>query len=106
MTNDPSVAASRWTEDFMTIAKEKIPNKVVIIRPRDKPFFNTELRKIRGEKTRKHNIAKLINTPNLWNDFRQIRNKYNDAIKYQKQKCEEKQLQSLKDPDSLSPKKW
>ena len=106
LNNEPSVAASRWTEDFMAIAKEKIPNKVVIIRPRDKPFFNTELRKIRREKTRKHNIAKRSNTPDSWNDFRQIRNKYNDAIKDQKQKCEEKQLQALKDPDGLSPKKW
>ena len=48
---------------------------------KDTPFFNTELRKICREKTRKHNIAKRIDTPESWNDFRQIRSKYNMLLK-------------------------
>ena len=33
-----------WTDTLLNIAKKHIPNKVVTIRPRDKPWYNGHLR--------------------------------------------------------------
>ncbi len=34
------VITQRWTDTVINIAREHIPNKVVTVRPWDKPFYN------------------------------------------------------------------
>ena len=44
--NQPSVdvASDMWTEKLLKIAYEFIPNKQIVVRPRDSPRFTSELR--------------------------------------------------------------
>ncbi len=105
-SNDPTVAAVMWTEMFMNISRRVIPNKSVLVRPDDKDFYNAGLRTLRRAKNRAHNKAKSKNTPEAWENFRNIRNKYNDKINEAKRDQERKKLDALKDPDNLAPKQW
>ena len=38
-------SVNKWTETFLNVARECIPNKVVCIRPWDKYFYNAYLRR-------------------------------------------------------------
>ena len=105
ITDDPSIAASKWTELFMKTAKDTIPNKTVLIRPNDKRFYNSSLRRLRNRKNRLHRRAKSRNTVGSWNEFREVRNEYNNLIADLKLKFEAKQIESLKDTN-LKPKRW
>ena len=40
-TDDIDIANKRWYEIFMNIARTCIPNKVVLIRPKDSPWYTT-----------------------------------------------------------------
>ena len=95
-----------WSQTFLNIARESIPNKVVTIRPRDKIFYTTELRRMRRKKNKLHRLAKSINTAKCWSDFREFRNHYNFKIREAKIKSQEKDAESLRDPVNLTPKKW
>jgi hypothetical protein len=53
----------KWTEQFLTISKDKIPNKTVTIRPQDKNWFNNHLRNLRRSKDRKYCHAAKNRTP-------------------------------------------
>ena len=104
-TDDPSISATKWTELFLNIAHRVLPYKNVLIRPHDKKFFNSELRRLRRKKLKKHHEAKTKNTTAAWDAFRQVRNEYNDLVDKCKRDAKQKELDSLKDPD-LHPKKW
>ena len=99
-------ACNLWIETFLNIARNCIPNKVVIVRPGDKPFFNKELRKMRRKKNIAHRKAKRSNKPADWEQFRKMRNEYNLSIKNAKANSEQTRAEKLRDKESLSPKKW
>ena len=69
-------SCANWTTSYLNIARQFIPNKVVEIRPHDKPWFNSELRKLKRLKDKLHRKAKLSQNPNDWANFRSIRNQY------------------------------
>ena len=50
-SNDVDTAAQAWTDMLMNAARECIPNKLVTVRPRDKPFFNGYLRRLRRSRS-------------------------------------------------------
>ena len=95
-----------WASTFFNIARENIPNKIVTIRPRDKLFFNAELRHLRHKKNKAHRKAKNLNTPHYWQKFREMRNSYNNKVKEAKIESEAKRANSLKNSDTLTSKKW
>ena len=106
LEGDINESCSRWTTTFLNIARQCIPNKVVIIRPNDKLFFTPELRRLRRKKNRMHKLAKKKNTCHYWSLFREIRNNYNSKIKEAKINEEIKNAENLKDPENLNSKKW
>ena len=69
----------KWTDTFMSVAKEYVPNKNVTIRPGDAPWYTSTLRASKRKVERIHKRAKL--RPSLWPYFRQIRNKYIDDLR-------------------------
>ena len=95
-----------WASNLLNIARENIPNKVITIGPGDKQFFNQELRLLRRKKNRAHKKAKNLNTPYFWEKFRNARNLYNGKVKQAKDDAKQKQADDLKNPDTLTPKKW
>ena len=50
------------------------PSKVVVIRPDDKPFMNSSIRKAIRKRDRIHYKAKSTNRPEHWLQYRQTRN--------------------------------
>ena len=69
--------ANAWTNSFLYIARECIPNKIVKIYPNDKPFYNSKLRKFKKRCTRARKLAVRLKTEYRWNYYRQLRNEYN-----------------------------
>ena len=45
--DDVNVASERWTHSFLNVARTFIPNKLVLIRPRDTPWYSNNLRKFK-----------------------------------------------------------
>ena len=74
-------ACSKWNETFLNLAREYMPNKVIKIRTDDKPWYNSELRRLSGKKKNLHRKAKRTNSPTDWNNFRMIRNLYTGKIR-------------------------
>ena len=61
---------------------------------------------MRRKKNAKHRKAKRTNSQENWDDFRKLRNEYNSKIADSKKKAENAQLESLRNPEKLSQKKW
>ncbi len=82
--NEGSVddAADLFTNSFIDIAKQCIPRKEVIIRPNDKPWYDSEIR--RTSKLRDKARKKAINSGDAdnWAKYKSLRNKVNNMKKY------------------------
>ena len=74
-------ARLKWNEIFLNLARQYIPNKVVKVRTDDKPWFNSELRKLLRQKNKAHRRAKSSNSPGDWANFRRERNHYTEKIR-------------------------
>ena len=92
---DVNEAAIQFTEEILRVSKACIPNKVVTVRPDDKPWFTNELRRLLRKKNRSHSQAKILNTPEQWGIFRAIRNKYYREIAKSKLQLKERQYENL-----------
>ena len=82
-----------------------IPKKIIRVRPRDKPWINSEIKcKIR-KRNRVHKKAKFRNLASDWEIFRRIRNEIIDMIREAKKQYIIKLQNSLIDK-SIPPGKW
>ena len=70
--------------NILTPANSSIPNKSVLIRPRDLPWFHNQIRQDFRKRNRLHKIAKQTYTPEAWAKFRESRNKVTTEIRYSK----------------------
>jgi hypothetical protein len=95
-----------WTNKFLNVAKSCIPNKTVLVRPTDKPWYNNKLRRLLRKKTRIHNYAKRNNSEFLWAKFRKVRNTYYSEIKSAKTAHEKKILDEISNYNDQNTKKW
>jgi hypothetical protein len=75
---------TNFTTIVLESAKACIPNSIVKIRPRDKPWFNKELRKLFSERNRCHKRQKRTNNPIHINLFKEKRKEATDAYKLAK----------------------
>ena len=60
---------------------ECIPSKEVIIRPNDKLWFDSEIRRYIKNRNRQRNIALRKQTPSSWQKYKYLRNKINHLKK-------------------------
>ena len=104
--NDVNEACQKFTEKLLSTAKGCIPNKVVTVRPSDKPWFSNELRRLLRKKNRAHKNAKRTNFPHHWVIIREIRNAYCRAIDRSKKLYKANKYDSLIINDHVSEKKW
>ena len=82
-----------------------IPKKIIRVRPRDKPWINSEIKcKIR-KRSRVHKKEKFRNLASDWENFRRIRNEIIGMIREAKQQYIIKLQNSLIDK-SIPPGKW
>ena len=105
-SDDINVVAQAWTDTLISIARECIPNKMVTVRPWDKPFYNGYLRRLRRAKDRAHRLAKYDNTPEAWETFRNHRRYYCSEIKRLKTETQNRLLNDINDSLASDPRKW
>ena len=102
---DIDIATDLWTTKLLLIAKEIIPNKEVTIRPNDKPWYSNILRQLCRKKDRLFKKAKQINSPEAWEKYKRIRNRYFNEISDAKKLYDSNRYQSLVE-EKNSCKKW
>ena len=76
LNNDVDEVCSKWTETFLNISRIFIPNKTVLIRPRDSPWFTCELRNMKRKLIRLYHNAKNKMTDYHRNKYKVFRNEY------------------------------
>ena len=99
-------ACLEFTNKLITIAENNIPHKQVTIRPNDKPWYDSEIRKysrLRDRLKRKSIQTKL---PNDWIKYKQLRNKVNNLKKHAKETFFGNLENSLNDLTENNPKKY
>ena len=97
-------SCDRLTKSLLDAAHQRIPSKIVTLRPNDKPWFNNYLRRLLCTKNRAHNTAKKSNNIEDWAIFRRHRNFYNEEVKWIKSEFREKRLKSLAAQGTENPK--
>ena len=104
--DDIEQSCNNWTTTFLQISRENIPNKIVTIRTKDKPFYNSELRRLKRKRDRLRKEAHRLKTESAWDRYRQARNIYNRSIVEEKENYDVKLQSFLKESDNRSTKKW
>ena len=100
------VICVKWTDKLLKIAKKHIPNKLVTIRPRDKPWFNGFLRRLRRKKEALFKTFKSTKLSETWEQFKRVRSEYAYELKRIKHEYEQKQFENLANIDNKSSKAW
>ena len=103
---DLDETVDHWTNLVLNTASETIPNKLVRIRYRDKPWFNGYLRRLLRKKKRLFKKAKLSNNLVDWDNFKTNRNLYFRKCKERKDIYEKARYRSLVEEGVNNPKKW
>ena len=70
-----------FNEIILQTAHDNIENKMVTVRPRDKPFYNGYLRRLKRSLNRLHHKAKNVNNSVTWDNYRCDRNFYFREVK-------------------------
>lgn len=79
-TQDVNTVCTNWTQTFLNIARMYIPHRVVLIRPRDSPWFTGELRTMKRKLIRLYRIAKTKMSEFHWNKYKSYRNMYHESL--------------------------
>ena len=74
-----------FTNKFMNFVNECIPHKDVVIRPDDKPWYDSEIRKFSRKRDRQKSKAAKTSSQNDWNKYKNLRNKVNNLKKHAKE---------------------
>ena len=61
---------------------ESIPSKIITVRPNDKPWFDSELRRFIKYRDRQRKTALHKCTPSSWEKYKRLRNKVNNLKKF------------------------
>jgi hypothetical protein len=105
-SDDIDIVCDRWTDLFMKISKEKVPNHTVTVRPNDQNWYNNYLRQLRRSKDRKYCHAANNQSPESWENYRVARNMYFQECERVKTEYEEHILANLATEMQANPKKW
>ena len=81
-TNSVEIASDKFTTQYLKLVRECIPEKTITIRPKDKPWFDSVLRKFIRIRNRLRKKALRSNRHNDWHKYKHIRNKVNNMKKH------------------------
>lgn len=95
-----------WSHKFNSIMSQCIVNKEVTIRPRDKPWYNSLLRRENRKLEYHHKKAKNGNTHVLWESYKRARNLYYRNCRQAESDYKAKIMSSLYDPVNAGSSKW
>jgi len=93
-----------WSEKFLAVAKEVIPNKLVLVRPNDSPWYTSHLRLMKRKMLRLFRKFKNTRSEHNWESYRRSRNEYQHALDLAEENYKRSLTSSL--ADSKNSKSW
>ena len=96
-------ATDKFTQTYLQLIGEHILSKMVTIRPQDKPWYDSEIRKTSRQRDRQKRKAIKTNNPSDWLSFKIYRN---NLKKHAKEIFYSNLELSLLDFKSNSPRKY
>ena len=103
---DINTMCQRWTDKFLNLARQFVPNYIATIQPKDKPFYNNELRKQKRIVNRAFYRAKRTKLPHDWSSYKNLNMKYTQDVEQAKKNYETSLANSLVDKKCQQPRKW
>ena len=94
-TEDVNVASKRWTETLLNLARTCIPNRVVTVRPRDSPWFTSNLHKLKRKVHRAYALLKQNFSAYRWEKYISLKHNYLEELKEAELLYNEKLAKSL-----------
>ena len=79
---DVNGMSERFTHKYIEMMRKHIPSRTVLVRPNDKPWFNSEIRKEIGIRNRLHSTRRNTKSNYARSKYKSQRNKVNNMIKY------------------------
>ena len=105
-TGDINRSTLNFTEKLLEVAKATIPNKVVMIRSTDKPWYNSYLRRIKRKVLRFFKYYKLQHDHTSFSQFRKIAKFYQKEINKCKKEYNDSKLTNLSTKANKNTKIW
>ena len=105
-SDSPDSCCTDWTSTFLEIASRCIPNKMVVIRPNDVPWYNKHLRGLKKKKDRSHSYAKKHNNSSSWATYRFNRNNYVNELHAAEEEYYRNMASKLCQGSQTSHKTW
>jgi hypothetical protein len=106
LSDDVNIVAQHWSEILLNGARQFIPNRMVLVRPRDKPWYSNELRNLKRKVLRMFNRAKSTGREDIWDNYKQMNNDYHERVQLAKKQFELKRNKELKSNHKNNPKLW
>ena len=79
-------ATKQFETDILTLAKQSIPTKEIIVRRDDKPWYDSEIRKFSRIRDRLKSKAEKSSNPVHWQRYKTMRNKVNNLKRHAKER--------------------
>ena len=95
----------KWYETFREALEFSIPNRIVTMRPRDKPWMSSDIRKAIRKRKRLLKYFCRHKSPRAWENYRVQRNLTTFLIRTAKTKYYTNLSDKLQDPE-IGQKKW
>ena len=77
-------ASYLFNDIFLEMVETCIPSKKVTVRPDDKPWYNSEIRRTSRKRDRLKSMAIKTGKISDWNSYKKLRNKVNNRKKTRK----------------------
>ena len=77
---DVDSVCQSWTEMFLSVAKSTIPNKTVMIRPNDVPWYTTKLRNLKRKVNRAFNKFKQVKSQANLDKYKNLSTDYHSEL--------------------------
>ena len=99
-------AAGMWTEAFLNIARTFIPNRVVLIRKNDLPWYSAELRRMKRIMLRVFRKAKRTMSEYHWGRYKELKKEYKEKLETAEKEYYKEKNESLASSSTRNSKSW
>jgi hypothetical protein len=96
-TDNVDDACLAWTDRFLSVAKKVIPNRNILIRPNDSPWYTSSLRLLKRKMLRLFRKFKNNRSEQNWETYRQSRNYYQHSLDLAEEEYKNSLTNSLSD---------
>ena len=93
-----------WTNLLLNTARLYIPNKIILVRPKDSPWFTNSLRKMRRKLIRTYHKAKLSFSKFYWDKYKTLNKEYHQCLNKAEEDFKTRRNNSLQ--QSRNTKQW